>query len=1086
MSDGSMNVDKEDVFKLLVNSSERHLTAKQFLNFFNEILNERLEPLPSNGDESENKHQEQSVYTRIADELFRGLETQKSVLIADYVVEVVFVNYNRQLLEELFSRLSNVTNGRLIIHLFNKASAFLHQLSDRLVIEQVSQDMADVILPSLLSRDFDGIDPLFVKPIAKFLMRCLALANKPLKLSSPLVLEHVHSLMSRLSRTDKLLHKKLLGSVTQKLNYHDQGSGIPSVLVNGAATSPATTSPNFAVSPSNYNYKEEGARKSGKSYQAIRMSRYYKNLWLNSKIISWSAGGSDFALKYSSIDSILNSSEMSNNFNSEAVFSDLIETTFTCFAQFVSNKQYHEPNSNYNLLERQWVIFITKQLPLLIMENASQYPGLIQKSIEAVDDKVAKALRSYGSEKENFKERNEDLFDDFPNNSLDIRHDFIKNLIMLKLQPPSLLNDFLREDQVVDIKSLSCDDSVKLKNEQGVREVIDDFSAFITTALRSMDIEGIFETSGTSTIATGDRLIQTFQDFESVAPTKQREAAQTIFQLLCDAVKDFDYRLVAKICCVLTMNWGHSLTSILSFVAPSKFAVPLCEFLEDAWDMRSERVSESLMEDSDLELNSDFVIFTHALLFLITLQETYGIKLTDIFLSSKRLSTQNSFILDFVSHLGQIPDRLELSNGAQENKNLLETWFRDLFINGSISDSLMKSTGVKDLAHLVPFIFKQSVESVEVGALRDVSPLIGGFEYFLQPFMIIGMIGIVFWLEPYLCTVKSKGSSDEFFESLLEMLNSLINPATLNDESRPLHTIILRLNAPKLLKALRAFRSQTQPNYGIYSADAQGHPKLESLISHLEDSLKTGIVYNVDPRLLSNSNGYSQKDVIYAPFIITNETTISSILTNQINSFWNLHSSTYFNLDYLMTLVSIITPGRFLEEVLESLKEKTLATSTQNSKIETHVIESQNCLDLLFYFLVFHDMCLFSNKVYLLQYMESTEDTLSLSLKQSEELKYEPDMKVEQQADEDFDMLFGEDTSTAGNDPELLNQERLERDMMERRVPILLRSSFARILHEKKLATDELRHDTNYKDSLASDVDEYHSRYVRLLDTVVI
>lgn len=212
------------------------------------------------------------------------------------------------------------------------------------------------------------------------------------------------------------------------------------------------------------------------------------------------------------------------------------------------------------------------------------------------------------------------------------------------------------------------------------------------------------------------------------------------------------------------------------------------------------------------------------------------------------------------------------------------------------------------MANLIPFIVKQVLLSVEIGVLTDISSLIGGFEYFLQPLLLVGLIKTFYWLEQFLSCVKNDTISEDILQGIFNLLNTLFNPVTLNEDSKAFHTAVLRLNAIPLLKVLRKFRVQSQSNYGIYSSDAQGDPNLEPLIAKLVAVLNVSPVYDVDPRIINSENDYSRKQLGYGKFLILNENPINKIMTNQINSFWSLHSSTYYNLDYLFELIELVTP----------------------------------------------------------------------------------------------------------------------------------------------------------------------------------
>ncbi|SCW01924.1 LAFE_0E10264g1_1 [Lachancea fermentati] len=1080
-----MTEEKDPVFELAINCANRHLSAKQFLYFYNELFNEKYGAIVNSGEETEENDKEKDIYRKLADVFLSALNCEGNVLLVEYVVEVLFVNYNSKLVSAVIPHIYSVSNKSSMIHFFTKSGAFFSRLTDKLVMDQVNEDLGTVIIPSVLSAHFNSIEQQLVVSIAKFLRSILRLSNQLIILSSTDTRDNTYMLLSRLGQINKLLYKKVADDFESKLNYENSEPNFPTDYAHNTV-SPSIISPKFMHSPLTTSSRDIGKNSTTTAYQDVKLIRYYKNLWLNSKIMNWSANERDFLIKYNSIGaSVCGKTTLTDQFNVDIVVTDLIETAFTCFAQFVSNKQYHQSNASFNLLERQWVVFITKQLPLLILENASKMPHTVTNALENIDDKVVKAIKSYYSDKEDTKNRNEDLFDDLPSNNLDIRHDFIKNLIMLKLQPPSILNEYLRDDQVVDIKSLPANDSVMIKNAQGVKELIEDFSQFIKSSIDALEIESIFDGLNGSVGVGNNSIIQILQSFESLAPTKQKEAANVFYDVLYESARNFDSKRLSKICCILTFNLAHSLTSILAFVSPVKFLTVIVEFLDEIWDANMSKINEGLSDETDLESNNEFSSFAYALVFAIHVSKTYGIFIGDVLLSNGHDNLQDSFVATFTTKLGDISDEIRLCT-PQNFNDLLKTWVRDLFINGSISDPLMKSANVKDLAVLIPYIFKQSIMSVELGSIRDVSTLIGGFEYFLQPFLIVGLIGIVFWLEHYLTTLKSEEIPTELQQSIFEMLNSVINPAALNDESKPLHVLILRLNAIGLIKTLKFFRTQSQSNYGIYSSDVQGDPKLETLITCLENISSVANFYNIDQRMLTSNGGYSQKQLGYSPFLITNDTPISSIMTNQMNSFRNLHSSTYFNMDYLFALTDIITHERFLEDLLQSLNDNLVTSNTSISRTKGVTGEKGHVLDYIFYFLVIHDVKDSPSKINMLRYMESAEGDYETFMKDKKEPKTESEFKLEQPTDEDFDMLFGEDTSIQGNDTDIISTDNKDKDASVLPNLLLLRNSFGVILHKLKLQKER-----SYKAGFISKSDlncfeEYNNKYIELLKRAVI
>lgn len=1078
--ESSMDENQDPIYSLALNCSRRRLPSNLFVNFYNELVNEKYGSMINSGEETDADIKQTNVCEKISSSLLRLLDAEKHFLIVDYVVEVLFINYNKELVKELLPQLYSIKDSSQLVLFLSKASAFFLRLTDKLVIDQICGDLGNVIVPSILPSSFNTQGEELIVAIAKFLRNVLSLSSNPIAISDPKVGDRVRELLNCLSKINRLLYKKVAGDFDSLLRLG--GSAPPTAREERhGVSSPSIISPRYLESPINVTKQPQSLIPSSVNHQTVKLARYCKNLWLNSKIMGWRTNDVAFVTKYSKIEAEIMKKTSPSQLNVEAAMKDLIETAFTSFAQFVSNKQYHQANSAFNLLERQWNIFITKQLPLHIMENASDMPHIVINALENIDHKVVKALKSYASDKDDAKNRGEDLFDDLPNKNTDIRHDFLKSLIMIGLQPAAVLNDFLREDQVVDTKSLPTNDTVVIKNAQGVKETVDNFSQFIKDTIEDLDAESMFEATDGSLGNADNGIMQILRKFETLAATKQKDLANVFYDLFRESVSSFDCKTFSKTCCLMCFNMSHSLTTMFAFVNPQKFLAVAIEFVDQIWESSVRKASAGLNDESDFEPNTEFVCFTYALIFIVQVVGTYNVSLIEA-LSTSSSDPQSSFIVNYITKLGDIAPALKL-NSTLDSSEVLKSWVRDLFINGSISDSLMKSANVKDLAVLIPFIFKESLSAVESGSIRDISALVGGFEYFLQPFLIVGLIGIVFWTEQYLTTLRSKDLAKDLLESIFDMLNSVLNPSTLNDESRPLHTLILRLNTVQLLKATRAFQTQTQSSYGTYSSDSEGSTKVDSLISHLEQVARSSILYNVDSSVINSEIGYQRKDINYTPFAITADNSINSILTNQVNSFWNLHSSTYYNIDYLFALIDIITPQRFLEDMLVVLQHKATDAALPNSRTKGSDGENLFYLDYFFYFLVSHDVMKAENKTDILQYMSSTAESDLIFRKPAHE--FQPSAKVEQPSDEDFDMLFGEDTSIPGNESEA-NINEIKADEISPINPEFLRCSFAAVLHCSLLANKAALESGHTSEVAVDQLTQLHDKYIEILKSSTV
>lgn len=1055
-------MEEQSVYQLALKCAEREIPAAEFLNLYKEFFNERFSKNMSENDDSEiNGSNMEEVATTLSLNFEELLNTGNSYLLVDYIITVLFVNYNSDLVRVAFPKLITVENNTMLIHFCSKLCAFLSQLSDKLVTDQLCKDLPNVLIPSVLNADYRNSSNELLVSFAKLLQRLLKFITTPITIQKDNAREHSHALVARLSHINKLLHKRLGQMIDSKLIFKD--SKVNVFFKDPAHEyihSPSLTSPQFISSPMSIN-KTPMSTTSTSKYKDMRLLRYYKNIWLNNKIHNWEPINSDFLSRYAAISPTLFQEGIPSSQSSDTLLTDLVETSFTCFAQFVSNKQYHQVNSNLNLLERKWVIFISKHLPLLILKHSSKNPHVITKALDNIDDKVIKAIRTYYSEKDDIKSRNEDLFDDYSTTSLDIRHDFMKSLIMLNLLTPNVINDYLREDETIDVKTLVTSDDLIINSSQGIKESIKDIPAFVSNEINSLEMEMLNDSSTGLT----NGLYQVLTTFESVAPTKQKDIAIGIVNLLKESIGNSNYDKITKLCALLYFNFGHSFTTILSFVDPLTITELLIKFVDDSWGTSSNLKTE-MSDDNSYESNSKALSIGWGLLLLIVLSNNYGISLPDVALQSSTISSTNTFSIQFVSKLPEILDTYTIDERNERDPNtqskshkLVQSWLSDLFVNGAISDELSQNTQTGQLSTLIPFIIKQVLLAAELGFVSDPSNLLTGFEYFLQPYMLVGLIKVVYWLEQFLSGLKNRTYPEALIQTMFTLLNSILNPSTLNEESRTFHNAILRLNAVPLLKVVRKFRSKNEPNYGVYYSESESSATVGPLIDKLVSVLNMGSIYNVDSRIINTETMYSQtKPIGYGKFLILDENPINKIMTNQMNSFWNLHSSTFYNLDYLYELIDLITPKKFFFDVFQTLKYKsnTYGVPVMRNKIST--TETEHVMDYFFYFLVLYDVRSPDDAAKFINFMD-TEGHMDTSPVQSEvQLKTENPLKTETSQDDDFDMLFGEnDNETSAQEPEediqILTVEPKVNENNE--MAILKRNSFGRIIHELKVAEEE-------------------------------
>ena len=1065
----------------------------------------------------------------LSDDFVKIFNCDQPLLLADYVIEIIFINYDSDLIHAFMPKLTTVNlssnSSTMLIYFFNRSCIYFDKLKDKIVIDSLNKDLSTVIVPNILNgrllssygnnnNDNNNTNQ-FILALAKFLYSILRLSSNPIVIQTNQYKDNFITLMAQVFKINKLLHKKISSTLESKLIFKDldsrsnkdnklsQGSHLHSYtqqsLLPDFVTTPSLTSPQFIPSPSstmktpisNHSIHHTSTNK----YTDMKLIRYYKNLWLNSKIMNWETFNDDFLSKYNSISSYVfhKPTTVINPQNNDTVLADLIETSFICFAQYVSNKQYHRSNSNLNLLERQWMIFICKHLPLLILKHCPENPQIVVNALESIDTKVIKAIKSYYSEKEDIRNRNEDLFDDFSVTSLDIRHDFIKSLIMLGLQPPTLINEFLREDQLIDPKTLQTTDEVIITTPQGSQESLSNITNFLLNSLNSLD----FETIGNFNSEPTNGIQQLLNGFENIAPTKQREISLTIVNILHQAIEDCDHSKISKLCSLLAFNFSHSLTFIFTYCSPKGIIEMLMKFIDNLWD-KSAKLKKEDGEDSE-ENNELSLSFSWVLLFLLSCYKNYNISLRDIALTSSNLKLEGSFCVKYLSNISEIPDDFSINVTDKQNTevqaqshSLVQGWLTDLFINGSLSDKLTNNTDTKQLAELLPFILKQVFYAIEINVINDINIVISGLEYFLQPFMIVGLLKIMFWFGEYLIYLYNESISDELLQKILTTINSIINPPTLNEDTKVFHTAVLRINAVSILSILRKFKERyTQSNYGVYSSDFQDRSILDLLIEKFTNVLNISPIYNIDPRVFLNDSMYSQqKPISYGKLLILNENPINKILANQINSFWNLHSSTYYNLDFLNEIIKLVTLKNFVYDVLETLDYKLATFGVPVARKKMSSIESEQVLEYFLYFLVLHDcesQWDAANMMSLLT--ENNNENNSNSIIKEGAMENEAiQPKTETIPDDDFDMLFGEnETSTQGinNDILPIGMELEDNSKKLSKFSALKRDSFGVLLYELKPQQERAYNNKELSKEEYEKFNKIYNLYLNMLKTCV-
>lgn len=87
---------------------------------------------------------------------------------------------------------------------------------------------------------------------------------------------------------------------------------------------------------------------------------------------------------------------------------------------------------------------------------------------------------------------------------------------------------------MIDTSILPTSDDLVVRNLQGIQEVVHNTNSFIISSLDTLELESITESI---THDSSNGLFQVLHNFESVAPTKQREIVKAFLSIFEDAIK---------------------------------------------------------------------------------------------------------------------------------------------------------------------------------------------------------------------------------------------------------------------------------------------------------------------------------------------------------------------------------------------------------------------------------------------------------------------------------------------------------------------------------------------------------------------
>ncbi|ODQ80655.1 hypothetical protein BABINDRAFT_175328 [Babjeviella inositovora NRRL Y-12698] len=585
-------------------------------------------------------------------------------------------------------------------------------------------------------------------------------------------------------------------------------------------------------------YSTQGSLKSAvpkapTSSSANSAAKARRLLWLSPMVHQWQTAAKNFLVAFE------NALKIQSPF---LLVTELVAAAFDGYAiTRLSNR-----TTLATLAEQNWRLFVTKKLPLLIRElGIHGAETTIVGTLAALDPKVVKVLKKAADANDDFMNLNtddslldDDEFNSFPSTSRDIRHDFVVACAQLGL----MLRDVFR----------------RLAQEKHLDVALDDDN---WSASPPMDLAAEFARTlnvNAELVSFEDSMLTEFLQGIPRAPLgTQNEFVEVLLTTIGQLVKDSSLVALHRLCLGLA-TVPEVLDIVVALQSPRALLVPLVRVV-DSWNADAE----------DMNFQDTYTDFGCVLLLVIFVCKRYqtspsddssegggvslviglddGSSLTDVSDGSHTAG----FTRDYLANLGaaryaslcDVPVPLSDISSDDKLNELLGGWIAALFESGAISDDLMGQTTAKECYELIPLLFQQAVSACE-RQIIDLEVLKSGLEYFLQPFLLVTIIGIFRLLRHAFWALASPGANDDArAQLLLSIVGILSSEDELAGESKLVHKVVLQIVGTDLAAALTEFKTaqplliaECSPLIERLSLDGNPHQTRSYLMEYLGQS----------------------------------------------------------------------------------------------------------------------------------------------------------------------------------------------------------------------------------------------------------
>ncbi|VEU23593.1 DEKNAAC104735 [Brettanomyces naardenensis] len=394
--------------------------------------------------------------------------------------------------------------------------------------------------------------------------------------------------------------------------------------------------------------------------------------------------------------------------------------------------------------------------------------------------------------------------------------------------------------------------SMKLVKVEQFSKLFPDPSA-ITPANSSRSLEelnhaytSIFHTNNPEFVSMEESGVAEFIKSVSESTSQTEMFAKLVFESIDTLIANHDSTRLRRLLISLTLN-REILDYVLLQGSPYNMARLLIAYLEEEIETKpdSEGKRNQFLQDNnadfmDLDLAEDdssnaqdfFTDFGTVLIFIQFIVFRFNMNLWKFEKDKQALQLlNNASTVNSNNYLEKVQDP------DSELNSIINDWIGSLFDNintDGISDDLVKRCSLKDYHFIMPRVIEEAVSAFSL-SLIDEDSLMGGLEYFYQPFLINNLTSIF----RYLVNASWSRENQNDIITVTKILRKLSVADEMSGEVKLLHSMIMEIVNDDLYVALKNLNSlpQVEEYLSKLKAPDEAEVDLGALVSYVNDGV---------------------------------------------------------------------------------------------------------------------------------------------------------------------------------------------------------------------------------------------------------